>query len=347
MASYRAPETAEKTETAPLRLVSGGIPPEAPQADPTAERDDLIRRARQYAEAAKSPNTRLAYESDWRHFEDWCQMRRREPLPASPETLSLYLAFHSRTLRPSTLQRRMATISRTHRAAGAVSPTGDAAVRDVLAGILRERAAVGEAGPQHKAPLLREQIEQIVLALPDTLIGRRDKALLLLGWACALRRSEIVALTVGDVAFVPQGMVVTVRKSKTDQTGEGHRIGVPFARNPETCPVLSSKAWLESTGIKTGPLFRPLNRHGRVADTRLMPQSIWKIVKRLTGGIGLDENLFGAHSLRAGLATSAAQMGATEREIRDITGHKSERMLRRYIRDGELFSNNAIAKTGL
>jgi integrase len=178
------------------------------------------------------------------------------------------------------------------------------------------------------------------------LIGIRDRALLLIGLAGSFRRSELVALNVDDVQVIGDGLVVTLRRSKTDQEGEGRKVGIPYGSNPETCPVRALRAWQEASGIEAGALFRSVSRHGKIGG-RLSGFAVAIIVKRYAGAVGLEAAGYSGHSLRAGLATAAAIRGASERSIMAQTGHKSAAMVRRYIRDGSLFRENAAAKVGL
>ncbi len=179
------------------------------------------------------------------------------------------------------------------------------------------------------------------------LLSTRDRALLLLGFAGAMRRSELVGLDYGDVADAEEGLIVTIRRSKTDQYGSGRKIGLPFASTPLTCPVRACRAWVGAANVQDGPLFRAVDRHGKVSGERLSDQTVARVVKRALKAAGRDAEKFAGHSLRAGLATQAAMNGATERSIQKQTGHKSLLILRRYIRDGSLFRENAAVKTGL
>jgi integrase len=187
----------------------------------------------------------------------------------------------------------------------------------------------------------------MVASLPDSLIGRRDACLLLLGFAMAARRSELVALTVEDLTATADGLVVTIRRSKTDQEGQGRQTGVPYGSNQMTCPIRATQTWLEASGIETGPLFRSVDRHGRLGNSALSDKAVALIVKRAAERAGLNPNRFAGHSLRSGMATSAARGGATEAQIMEQTGHRSLTVLRRYIRRGTLFDENAASKLGL
>ena len=299
--------------------------------------------AKDYARQAKSQNTRRAYASDWDNFARWCHPYGFVPLPAKPETVALYLTALADALKPSTLGRRLATISQVHQAAGHDTPTAAAPVRLVWAGIRRAKGT-----DQHgKAPAVTPELRRMVDTLEDSLIGVRDRALLLIGFAGAFRRSELVGLDVKDVHAGHDGLTVFIRKSKTDQEGQGRKVGIPYGSHPHTCPVRAYGAWLEKCGLVEGPLFRGVTRHGKLQPDRLSDRAVALIVKRAAEKAGLDPDKYAGHSLRAGLATSAAQAGVSERSIMAQTGHKSVVVARRYIRDGSLFRDNAAAQVGL
>lgn len=299
--------------------------------------------AARYLDHAKAPNTRRAYRSDWADFAAWCEKYGRASLPAAPETVAYYLADRSQGLKTSTLQRRLVTIAEAHRAAGNESPTRDARVRLVWAGIRREKGSA----QAHIKPVLTKHIRHMVEHLPASLLGTRDRALLLLGFAGAMRRSELVALDVTDLALADEGLVVDVRRGKTDQFGAGRKIGIPRGTHPETCPVRAMQTWVEQSEILEGALFRAVNRHGHVAATRLSDRTVAEVVKRSLVAAGRSARRFAGHSLRAGLITQAAMAGVSERAIMDQSGHKSLAVMRRYIRDGSLFRENAAARVGL
>ena len=313
---------------------------------PLVTLEQTASRARAYADAAKAPNTRRAYRSDWNDFLRWCRGRRRTALAATPDTVALYLTELASVCKVSTLQRRLTSIGQAHQAAGYAaheSPTKHVTVRAVWAGIRRAHGTAQEG----KAPTLIEDVRAMVATLPDTLLGVRDRALLLLGFAGAFRRSELVGLDVRDVMVTRAGLVVRLRRSKTDQEGEGQTVGIPYGSNPETCPVRAVQEWLECANIKEGPLLRSVNRHEQLQQARLSDKTVALVVKRMAAAAGLDATLYAGHSLRAGLATAAAIAGTSERAIMKQTRHRSERMVRKYIRDGELFRNNAAATVGL
>jgi integrase len=201
--------------------------------------------------------------------------------------------------------------------------------------------------PAQKSPTLTDDIRAMVDAADAEIIGTRDRALLLLGFAGAFRRSELVGLDVEDCTFGRDGLTIVLRRSKTDQTGVGRKIGIPYGSNPSTCPIRALQDWIEQAGITAGPLFRCVNRHGHVQTDRLSDYGVVRIVKKLSERAGLDSAKFAGHSLRAGHATAAAIAGASERSIMAQTGHRSVQMVRRYIRDGSLFRENSAAKLGL
>jgi site-specific recombinase XerD len=308
-----------------------------------ARLEKIGEKAKAFLKNAKSKNTRRAYRADWNDFGQWCERYRRVSLPATPDTVAYYLADRSQSLKMSTLQRRLATIAEAHRTAGIDSPTRHAQVRLVWAGIRREKGIA----QSHTKPVLTKHIRQMVSSLADTLLGARDRALLLLGFAGAMRRSEIVGLDVSDVAVAEEGLVVLIRKSKTDQEQGGRKIGIPFGTNPDTCPVRALTAWLDRSEITEGPLFRSVNRHDQVSRVRLSDRTVAEVVKRSLLAAGKSARRYAGHSLRAGLITQAAIAGVSERAIQDQSGHKSLAVMRRYIRDGSLFRENAAAKVGL
>lgn len=315
----------------------------APDASDALSVEELLDELARFEKKALPENTRRSYASDWKDFRTWCARRSRTALPASPETVALYLTARSKTRKVSTLSRRLTVIGKVHRAWGKESPITDARVRRVWRGILHEK---GEA-PERKAPTLTADIRKMVATLDDDLADVRDRALLLLGFAGAMRRSELVALNFGDLQLTDDGFVVRVRRSKTDQTGKGRKIGIPYGEHGATCPVRAVLAWLERSGIDRGALFRKVNRHGQLEGTRLSDRSVAEVVKRTCKAAGLKPSKFSGHSLRAGLATSAAIAGVEERAIQEQTGHRSLKVLRTYIREGSLFRNNAAKKVGL
>ena len=306
---------------------------------------ELVEKAREYVANAKAPETLRGYRIDWADFTGWCQRHRCEPLPASPETVALYLTEEAQHHKPATLQRRISSISQAHAAAGFNdSPTKSALVRSVWQGIRREKGVA----KQGKTPTLVNDVVRMVGHLgKDKTIDVRDKALLLVGFAGALRRSELVALQFEDVAIGEQGATLIIRKSKTDQEQQGQKIAIPMGHQEETCPVKALEAWIAKAGIEKGPLFRSVDRHGNIGESVMDGKSVARIVKRAIQRTGKDPQGFAGHSLRAGLATSAAMAGKSMNAIMKQTRHRSEAMVRVYIREGSLFRDNAAEGIGL
>lgn len=303
-----------------------------------------IESAEGYAAASRAENTRRAYGSDVRAFAAWCAARGLAALPAAPESVALYLAAMADAGRTvATIGRALVAISQAHKLAGLDSPRSHRAVQETFKGIRRTLCIA----PKSKAPMMVDALRSAVETLPAGLLGERDRALLVLGFAGGFRRSEIVGLDVADLDFGAEGLAVTLRRSKTDQEGAGRKVGIPYGGNPATCPVRAVRAWLDASGITTGAVFRAVNRHGRVSPERLSDRSVANIVKGAAERAGLDPERFAGHSLRAGLATSAAKAGKSERSIMATTGHRSVTMVRRYIRAAELFSDNAASGIGL
>ena len=282
-------------------------------------------------EASIAESTRRAYRSDLDHFVAWGGR-----LPAGPAVIASYLAAHAEALSVATLVRRIATISKAHEARGLANPCRSEIVRATLRGIKRTRGIA-----QHEAkPLLLDDLFRVLDFIGEGVKDVRDRALLLIGFAGGFRRSEIVGLNCDDIERVRQGLVVTLRRSKVDQDGAGRKVGIPFGRTRH-CAVLALDRWLAVSKIEGGPIFRPVDRHGRVASDRLSGEAVSLIVKERVCAAGIDPTAFSGHSLRAGFATSAVQAGASTLKIRSQTGHASDAMLSRYVRDGELFIGNA------
>jgi integrase len=299
-----------------------------------------------YAGRSKSEATIRAYASGWRDFLIFCVQHDVSALPASDATVAAYLAdMADRGAKAATIARRLVVISQAHKAADLdkASPTTSSLVRRTHAGI---RRTLGTA-QNGKAPALVDDLKRMLEMLPATRVGLRDRALLLLGFAGAFRRSELVSLDVSDFEFASAGLIVTLRKSRTDQEGKSRRLGIPYGSSEQTCPVRSLQAWLESARIVDGPVFRSLDRFQRVQPGRLSDKAVALVVKRRAKAVGLDPARYAGHSLRAGLATSAAAAGASERVIMSQTGHRSADMVRRYIREGPLFQSNPAAMVGL
>ncbi len=304
----------------------------------------LVDRAREYAEDSRSSNTVRAYESDLRSFCAWCRERSLTCLPASAETVSLYAAWCAERFKPATIERRLASIAAAHASSGYESPTTHGVVRAVLRGIRRSK---GTAQTRKRALVVDDLRLLLAQVGGPRLIDTRDRTLLLLGFASALRRSELVGLDAEDVRFEREGVILTIRKSKTDQERRGAEVAVLYGSDPKTCPVRALRAWLDESGITEGPLLRGVDRHGNVRSTRLTERIVSAIVKRCAERAGFDPAEYGGHSLRSGFATSAARAGKSEAAIMRQTRHKSVSVARRYIREGTKWDDHAGAGIGL
>jgi integrase len=308
--------------------------------------EELIEKARAYIHAAKSPATLRAYRTDFEDFTRFCEEHNLPYLPATPTTVALYIADRASSLRSATITRRLTSITKAHRAAGfAQSPSSSHhfVVSETLKGI---RRTIGTA-QEGKAPLLTSDIRRIVAACPETLSGLRDRALILVGFASAFRRSELAAIDYANLTFTQDGLVIDLRRSKTDQEAAGRKVGIPFGKEVATCPVRALRRWLASSGIIDGPVFRGVNRHGKLARRGLHKDCVGWILKVAASRAGLKPEPLGGHSLRAGCVTQAAMNGVSERDIMRQTGHKSAEMLARYIRISEMFTRNAAAGLGI
>jgi integrase len=299
---------------------------------------ELAASARAFAQAATSEATRRAYRHQWSAFERWCGARGLLALPAAPATVALYLSELAEAGRKvATVEQALAAIAAAHGVAGHPSPRGDSRLRTVMRGIRRMKGVA----QRQATPLLAGQLRAMLDALPDSRRGVRDRALLLMGFVGAFRRGELVALAVEDVVFADDGLEVLVRRSKVDQEGRGRKVALPYSGVSLVCPVRALRAWLDVAGIEAGPLFREVTRHGKVSAVALSGRSVSRVVKRAAHAAELEPAAYSGHSLRAGFATVAAARGKPERAIMRQTGHRSVAMVHRYIRDAELWSNNA------
>ena len=306
--------------------------------------DAWMSRANEYVRHSKACNTIKAYQSDWRTFAAWCEQQGLKALPAEVETVTLYLVHMAENgYKTSTIGRHMISIGLAHKSRGYTSPTASETVKAVWRGIRNTHGVA--VSP--KTPILVEDLRRMLLQATSHLLGLRDRALLLIGFAGTFRRSELVSLDVEDATFTREGLTLTLRRSKTDQEGVGRKVGIPYGSHIETCPVRTLEDWLQSAGLDSGPLFRRVDKAGRVGGERLSDKTVARVVKKYAEGIGLNERNYAGHSLRAGLATSAAMARASERAIMAQTGHRSVHMVRRYIREGSLFRENAAALVGL
>lgn len=274
-------------------------------------------------------------------FVEWCRSRGLMSLPAAAPVVAAFLADQAaHGKRPSTLGRRLAAIRYFHRAANEASPTAEECVKAVLSGI---RRSIGSAPVRKRAATSDVVLGMVGTLGNETLRQLRDRALLLVAFASAMRRSELVALDVADLEWTTEGVLIRIRKSKTDQEGMGASVAVP--KGEMACPVAALRAWLEAAGIADGPIFRRIlnKRNQRITDRRLAPRNVAAVVKAGAARLGFDPSSFGAHSTRSGLVTSAVKRGTNLLKICDQTRHKSVEMLRVYCRDAELFVGNAAA----
>ena len=335
------------------------LPAKRPSMQLPSTLETIMEQAKGYSDAAKAENTRRAYEADWRHFESWCKTHGLSPLPALPGTLAAYLAGHASELKVSTLGRRLAAIRAVHLYSGQPIDLTARAFRDVWAGIRRTHG-----GQQtKKRALLTADLRKAVAILPDSVIGIRDRALLLIGFASAMRRSELAAIVVGNkpghrVRFTDKGLVIEVGRSKSDQESKGAVIGIPFGSHAETCPVRALRAWLDASGITSGPVFRSVTRHGHINKSAMTGHGIALAVKRAVFRTALADgydkkaaytlaDTVGGHSLRAGFVTSADAAGAPIAKVMEQARHVRFETTRGYIREADAFRDNAASYLGL
>ena len=301
---------------------------------------------RDYLEAVWSPATRRAYASDMAHFSAWCRDRGQVDMPASPATVADYIAaMAGEGFAPSTIGRRLASISQAHQRAGydEDNPTRSAGVRLTHKGIRRTL----QHRPRKATALRSSELRAYFGTLDDSLRAVQARALLTWGLAGAFRRAELVALDVSDMAETDEGYLVTVRQSKTDQEGRGQAKAIVYGKDPATCPVLAMRAWLNAAGVTTGAVFRPVWPGGKVGDTRLNAVTVSRVVKRAAEALGKDAADFSGHSLRRGFVTEAFKNDASLHAIAQQTGHRSMKVLEGYIQDQTIFDGNAVHDIGL
>ncbi len=306
--------------------------------------DELRALAEDSFRAVRARKTVHDYLLDWHQFCAWCHEHQLRALPATPETVILFATDLTKNgeRKVSTIQRKFSALAKIHVHLGMASPTHAPVTRQFLYGLRRE---LGVAVTRKK-PVMVDDLKVIVQALPNTLIGTRNRCLLLLGFSGAFRRSELVALNTTDFEVTADGLVIAIRRGQTDQVGEGRVIGIPYGTGI-TCPVRALQDWLAASGIQSGPVFRQVNRHGQILPGRLSGEAVALVVKQYVKQLGFDPHRFAGHSLRAGLAVSAAAHGKSERSIMRQTGHRVSESVQRYINDGQLFRDNAVKGLGL
>ena len=297
---------------------------------------------------SKALNTVRAYKSDFKDFGLFCAQSGFAALPTDPKIVSLYLTYLStKDVKLSTIKRRLVSIGVIHKMKGHYLDTKHPAIVENLMGIKRRKGTIQKG----KKPILISNLKQLIDVIDQEKIEEinklRDKSILLIGFAGGFRRNEIVSLDKEDLEFVFEGLKITVKRSKTDQFGEGLTKGIPYFENIAYCPVTTLQKWLNISKITKGPLFRKISKGSRLLENRLTDQTVALIIKKYLNKSGIDSSNYSGHSLRSGFATSAAESGAEERSIMAMTGHKTTQMVRRYIQEASLFKNNALNKIKL
>ena len=293
--------------------------------------------------SSKANNTIRAYKSDFHDFELFCIQNGFKSLPSEPKIISLYLtSLSSKDIKMSTLKRRLVSIGVIHKLKGHYLDTKHPLIIENIMGIKRRKGSAQNG----KKPLLINNLKALIKAInrsnSNPIIKFRDRTIVLIGFSGGFRRNEIVSLNYDDIEFVNEGMKINLRRSKTDQYGEGFLKGVPYFDNPVYCPVISMQNWLKISEIDSGSLFRRFSKGAKLTEMRLTDQTVALIIKKYLQLAGIDSKNYSGHSLRSGFATSAAEAGAEERSIMAMTGHKSTEMVRRYIKEANLFKNNAL-----
>ena len=294
---------------------------------------------------SKASNTVRAYKSDFSDFGVFCAQNGFKPLPSEPKVVSLYLTHLStKDAKMSTLKRRLVSIGVIHKLKGHYLDTKHPAIIENIMGIKRRKGIFQKA----KKPLLINSLKKIINVIDqqkkEEIKKLRDRSIILIGFSGGFRRNEIVSLDYDDLDFVPEGLKLSIRRSKTDQFGEGFTKALPYFDSSQYCPVVSLKKLLDLSKIRSGPVFRRFSKGSKLSENRLTDQTVALLIKEYLNLAGIDSQNFSGHSLRSGFATSAAESGVEERNIMAMTGHKSTEMVRRYIKEANLFKNNALNK---
>jgi len=296
-------------------------------------------------QSSKASNTIRAYKSDFKDFGLFCAQNGFNSLPSDPKIVSLYLTYLStKEAKISTLKRRLVSIGVIHKLKGHYLDTKHPSIIENIMGIKRRKGSIQNG----KKPLLISNLKLIIDVIDkqnkEEIKKLRDRTLILIGFSGGFRRNEIVALDYDDLDFVPEGLKISIRRSKTDQFGEGMIKALPYFDSSQYCPVVSLKDWITVSKINSGSLFRRFSKGSRLTENRLTDQTIALLIKEYLQLAGINNKNYSGHSLRSGFATSAAESGAEERSIMSMTGHKSTEMVRRYIKEANLFKNNALNK---
>ena len=297
--------------------------------------------------SSKANNTLRAYKSDFKDFGIFCAKHGFKSLPSEPKIVSLYITHLSKRSKISTLRRRLVSISMVHKLKGYYLDTKHPIIVENLMGIRRVKGSIQKG----KKPILINHLKLIIDVInnqnTDVIKKLRDKSIILIGFGGGFRRSELISVDYEDLEFVQEGVKINIRKSKTDQFGEGMIKGLPYFNNEIYCPVTNLKKWLEISKINSGPIFRRFSKGLSLVNKRLTDQSVVLLIKEYLNLAGIDNKNFSGHSLRSGFATVAAESGADERSIMAMTGHKTTEMVRRYIKEANLFKNNALNKINI
>ncbi len=296
-------------------------------------------------QSSKANNTVRAYKSDFNDFGIFCAQNGFKPLPSEPKVVSLYLTHLSiKDAKMSTLKRRLVSIGVIHKLKGHYLDTKHPAIIENIMGIKRRKGSIQKA----KKPMLINSLKLIINAIDQQnkqeIKKFRDRSIILIGFSGGFRRNEIVSLDYDDLDFVPEGLKINIKRSKTDQFGEGFTKALPYFDSSQYCPVVSLKNWLDLSKITSGPVFRRFVKGSKLSENRLTDQTVALLIKEYLNLVGIDSKNYSGHSLRSGFATSAAESGVEERSIMAMTGHKSTEMVRRYIKEANLFKNNALNK---
>ena len=296
-------------------------------------------------QSSKASNTVRAYKSDFSDFGVFCAQNGFKSLPSEPKVVSLYLTHLStKDAKMSTLKRRLVSIGVIHKLKGYYLDTKHPSIIENIMGIKRRKGSFQKA----KKPILINSLKKIINAIDnqkkEEIKKLRDRSIILIGFSGGFRRNEIVSLDYDDLDFVPEGLKLSIRRSKTDQFGEGFTKALPYFDSSQYCPVVSLKKLLDLSKIKSGPVFRRFSKGSKLSENRLTDQTVALLIKEYLNLAGIDSKNFSGHSLRSGFATSAAESGVEERSIMAMTGHKSTEMVRRYIKEANLFKNNALNK---
>ena len=296
-------------------------------------------------QSSKASNTVRAYKSDFSDFGLFCAQNGFKSLPSEPKVVSLYLTHLStKGAKMSTLKRRLVSIGVIHKLKGHYLDTKHPAIIENIMGIKRRKGSFQKA----KKPILINSLKKIINAIDkqkkEEIKKLRDRSIILIGFSGGFRRNEIVSLDCDDLDFVPEGLKLSIRRSKTDQFGEGFTKALPYFDSSQYCPVVSLKKLLDLSKIRSGPVFRRFSKGSKLSENRLTDQTVALLIKEYLNLAGIDSKNFSGHSLRSGFATSAAESGVEERNIMAMTGHKSTEMVRRYIKEANLFKNNALNK---